>query len=62
MDANGFPFTIMVYVSSLSVDMRLPNHDRFVSSGDGSGVGFWLISSTDYKYKDHFKPFFVFHF
>jgi hypothetical protein len=34
MEASIFPLTMMVYVSSLSVDMRLPNHDRFVNSGD----------------------------
>ncbi len=33
------PLTMMVYVSSLSVDMSEPNHDRFVSSGEDSGVG-----------------------
>ena len=46
MDANGFPLTIMVYVSSFSVDIKLPNQDRFVNSGEGSGVGFSDISST----------------
>ena len=46
MDANGFPLTIMVYVSSFSVDIKLPNQERFVNSGEGSGVGFSDISST----------------
>uniref|UniRef100_A0A2H1VKZ9 SFRICE_007584 n=1 Tax=Spodoptera frugiperda TaxID=7108 RepID=A0A2H1VKZ9_SPOFR len=37
--ASGFPFTNAVKVSSLSADnSREPNHDRFVSSGDDSGV------------------------
>ena len=49
MDANGFPFTIMVYVSSFSVDIKLPNQDRFVNSGEGSGVGVSDISSTVFK-------------
>ena len=34
IDANIFPLTIMVYVSSFSVDIKLPNQDRFVNSGD----------------------------
>ena len=41
---SPFPLTMMVYVSSFSVDMRLPNHERFVSSGEDSGVG--LTSSA----------------
>ena len=47
MDANGFSLTIIVYVSSRSVDMRLPNQERFVSSGEASGV--WLNSSAEKK-------------
>lgn len=35
---KGFPFTRTVNVSSFSVVIRLPNQDRFVSSGDESGV------------------------
>lgn len=35
---NGFPFTSTVNVSSFSVVIKLPNHDRFVNSGDESGV------------------------
>ena len=50
MDAKGFPLTIIVYVSSLSVDIKLPNQDRFVSSGEGSGVGLSDISSTIIRY------------
>ena len=49
MDANGFPLTIIVYVSSFSVDIKLPNHDRFVNSGEGSGVGVSDISSTSFE-------------
>ena len=52
MDANGLPLTMMVYVSSLSVDIRLPNQDLLVSSGDGSGVGLWFISSTGRERKN----------
>ena len=50
MDAKGFPLTIIVYVSSLSVDIKLPNQDLFVSSGEGSGVGLSDISSTIIRY------------
>ena len=36
--ANGFPLTRIVKVSSFSVVIKLPNHERFVNSGDESGV------------------------
>ena len=51
MDANGFSLTIIVYVSSRSVDMRLPNQERFVSSGEASGV--WLNSSAKTEENNH---------
>lgn len=35
---SGFPFTSTVNVSSFSVVIKLPNQERFVSSGDESGV------------------------
>ena len=38
MLANAFPFTTTVYVSSFSVDIKLPNQDLLVSSGEDSGV------------------------
>ena len=50
MDAKGFPLTMIVYVSSLSVDIKLPNQDLFVNSGEGSGVGLSDISSTIIRY------------
>ena len=37
-DANGFPLTRTVNVSSFSDVIRLPNHDFLVNSGDDSGV------------------------
>lgn len=37
-DANGFPLTRTVKVSSFSDVIRLPNHDFLVNSGDDSGV------------------------
>lgn len=40
-----FPLTMMVYVSSFSVDMSELNHERFVISGEDSGVGCEVISS-----------------
>lgn len=52
IEANVFPFTIIVYVSSFSVDMRLPNQDLFVSSGDvvsTQGVGGADSSATKKK-------------
>ena len=49
--ASALPFTMMVYVSSFSVDMRLPNHERFVSSGEDSGVG--LTSSATVNENDY---------
>ena len=60
MDANGFPLTIMVYVSSFSVDIKLPNQDRFVNSGEGSGVGFSDISSTMINQTITIVEYFVF--
>lgn len=36
--ASGFPLTSTVNVSSFSVVIKLPNQERFVSSGDESGV------------------------
>jgi len=48
MDANILPLTMMVYVSSFSVDIRLPNQDRFVNSGDVvSTVGVGGTDSSD---------------
>ena len=37
-EASGLPLTRMVYVSSRSLPIRVPNQERFVSSGDDSGV------------------------
>lgn len=37
-DANGFPLTSIVKVSSFSVVIRFPNQDFLVSSGEDSGV------------------------
>jgi len=36
--ANGFPRTKIVYASSRSDPIKLPNQERFVSSGEPSGV------------------------
>lgn len=44
--ANGFPFTRTVNVSSFSVVIKFPNHDRFVSSGDESGVKYTSSDDT----------------
>lgn len=49
-EANGFPFTRIVKVSSFSVVIRLPNHDFLVSSGDDSGVR--CTSSEEAKRKE----------
>ena len=38
MLASAFPFTTTVYVSSFSVDIKLPNQERLVNSGEDSGV------------------------
>lgn len=48
-DANGFPLTRTVKVSSFSDVIRLPNHDFLVNSGDDSGVR--PTSSDDAKEK-----------
>lgn len=42
--AMGLPLTRIVKVSSFSVVMRFPNQERFVSSGDDSGVK-WTSSA-----------------
>lgn len=44
MLAKAFPFTTTVYVSSFSVDIKLPNQDLLVSSGEDSGV--WCTLTT----------------
>lgn len=52
--ASGFPLTKAVKVSSLSADRRRePNHERFVSSGDDSGVK-WTSSDDALKKKRAF--------
>ena len=55
--AKGFPFTTTVYVSSFSVDIRLPNQDLFVSSGEDSGV--WCTLTTSRKWRNSIKILFV---
>ena len=55
--ARGFPFTTTVYVSSFSVDIRLPNQDLFVSSGEDSGV--WCTLTTSRKWRNSIKILFV---
>lgn len=49
-DANGFPFTNIVNVSSFSVVIKFPNHDFFVSSGEDSGVK-WASSDEAIRQK-----------
>lgn len=44
--ASGFPLTNTVNVSSFSVVIKLPNQDRFVSSGDESGVKYTSSDET----------------
>lgn len=43
---SGFPFTRTVNVSSFSDVIKLPNHDRFVSSGEESGVKYTSSDDT----------------
>jgi len=37
-EARGFPLTRIVYVSSRSLPISVPNQERFVNSGEDSGV------------------------
>ena len=54
MLASAFPFTTTVYVSSFSVDIKLPNQDLLVSSGDDSGVWWTLTTSTMKSFYSNF--------
>lgn len=52
---KGFPLTNTVNVSSFSVVIRLPNQDRFVSSGDESGVKWTSSEETEENWIEHFR-------
>lgn len=57
--ASGFPLTSTVNVSSFSVVIKFPNHDRLVSSGDESGVKY---TSSDETANESQKSHWIFRF
>ena len=54
-EARGFPLTRMVYVSSRSLPISVPNQERFVNSGEDSGVR--LTSSPEKNFSKKKKKY-----